>query len=490
MKTWQKKRAWDLIVNRTYLPLSLSFSSFDTSKKYLDQILSVPVADIYASYRDDNYYGKGSKEAFAEVQIEGYRRQGIIFLEKMAKVCRREGGKLLDFTLKKSREKISLLSNRTLAKRLMDFSNKERAFCVFLLYVWSLEDFLDEGLDQILDRYVKNLNDHKEWKKKLSEPIDLNYGQHEQLSLLKIASNLQSEDDLERPAVRGLVTRHVNRYGWLPIRWLKGKPMTNEEVVQRLRKLIDEGGAASKLKALKHKVVDVNAGTQEFKREFGVSLDDVRFIQLIKEFVFLRTFRTDIINKSVYLMIPLFKECAARLHISYDDILYLTPEEIYAGLIDGQLSASVDLSSRQKDWALLRDSDDVIILGGKDARDFASLQGFIVDDRKEVKEFKGESAFHGVIQGRAKLVLSPEDISKVQKGDIMIAVMTYPSYIAAMERASAFVTDEGGILCHAAIVAREMKKPCIIGTQIATKVLKDGDVVEVDADKGSVKKIK
>ena len=59
-----------------------------------------------------------------------------------------------------------------------------------------------------------------------------------------------------------------------------------------------------------------------------------------------------------------------------------------------------------------------------------------------------------------------------------------------MQRASAFVTDEGGITCHAAIVAREMRKPCIVGTRVATRVLKDGDIVEVDANSGIVRIIK
>jgi pyruvate,water dikinase len=68
--------------------------------------------------------------------------------------------------------------------------------------------------------------------------------------------------------------------------------------------------------------------------------------------------------------------------------------------------------------------------------------------------------------------------------------MTTPDYVSAMKLASAFVTDEGGIMCHAAIIARELKKPCIIGTKIATKVLKDGDLVEVDADRGVVTIIK
>ena len=67
--------------------------------------------------------------------------------------------------------------------------------------------------------------------------------------------------------------------------------------------------------------------------------------------------------------------------------------------------------------------------------------------------------------------------------------MTMPRYLPAMVRAAAFVTDEGGITCHAAIIAREMRKPCIIGTKIATQVLKDGDMVEVDADNGVVRKI-
>lgn len=65
-----------------------------------------------------------------------------------------------------------------------------------------------------------------------------------------------------------------------------------------------------------------------------------------------------------------------------------------------------------------------------------------------------------------------------------------PPLVPAMNRAAAIITNTGGITCHAAIVSREMKKPCIIGTKIATRVLKDGDLVEVDADKGVVRIIK
>ena len=70
-----------------------------------------------------------------------------------------------------------------------------------------------------------------------------------------------------------------------------------------------------------------------------------------------------------------------------------------------------------------------------------------------------------------------------------MTMMTTPDYVPAMRKASAVVTDEGGITCHAAIFSREINKPCVIGTKFATQVLKDGDIVEVDADNGIVRKI-
>ena len=95
----------------------------------------------------------------------------------------------------------------------------------------------------------------------------------------------------------------------------------------------------------------------------------------------------------------------------------------------------------------------------------------------------------GVVRGSAKIVLNNHDLRKIVRGDILVVPMTTttPDCILAMKKAAAFVTDEGGITCHAAIVARELKKPCIIGTKIATKVLKDGDLVEVNGNEGKVK---
>lgn len=102
-------------------------------------------------------------------------------------------------------------------------------------------------------------------------------------------------------------------------------------------------------------------------------------------------------------------------------------------------------------------------------------------------EVRGEVAFRGVIQGKVKILRRRDQIAEVKEGDVIVSPMTTPDFLPAMRKAGAFVTDEGGITCHAGIVARELKKPCIIGTKVATQVLKDGDLVEVDANEGVVR---
>ena len=79
-----------------------------------------------------------------------------------------------------------------------------------------------------------------------------------------------------------------------------------------------------------------------------------------------------------------------------------------------------------------------------------------------------------------------DEYDSFQKGDILVTEMTTPDWEPIMKISSGIITNKGGRTCHAAIVAREMRKPCIIGTKNATKVLKDGEMVEVDAERGIV----
>ncbi|OGG41005.1 hypothetical protein A2118_00410 [Candidatus Kaiserbacteria bacterium GWA2_50_9] len=104
-----------------------------------------------------------------------------------------------------------------------------------------------------------------------------------------------------------------------------------------------------------------------------------------------------------------------------------------------------------------------------------------------ITELTGQVGGKGFARGRVRIMRRKEQIGEAEEGDILVASMTTLDFVPAMRKAAAIVTDEGGIMCHAAIVARELKKPCVIGTKFATQVLHDGDLVEVDAEKGTVR---
>ena len=99
---------------------------------------------------------------------------------------------------------------------------------------------------------------------------------------------------------------------------------------------------------------------------------------------------------------------------------------------------------------------------------------------------EGQGASPGVVSGRVVIVRDVKDTSAVKDGDIMVTKMTNPDMVPAMRRVSAIVTDEGGMTCHAAIVSRELGTPAVVGTKKATKVLKDGQIITVDGEKGTI----
>ena len=103
-------------------------------------------------------------------------------------------------------------------------------------------------------------------------------------------------------------------------------------------------------------------------------------------------------------------------------------------------------------------------------------------------QVQGMVACRGNVEGVVKIIKVAKDLDNFESGQIMVAEITQPKYVMAMAKAAAIVTDIGGITSHAAIISREFGIPCIVGTNNATKVLKNGDFVVVDAILGTVQK--
>ena len=160
--------------------------------------------------------------------------------------------------------------------------------------------------------------------------------------------------------------------------------------------------------------------------------------------------------------------------------------EIIPALKSKYFSADT-LNDRIKFSVFHQKNEKAKIYSGEKAKKFIFGLNFEKEKKIKVDCLSGTCACPGKAKGAVKIINLPEEMDKMNKGDIMVAHTTFPALVPAMKKASAIITDDGGVTCHAAIVARELKTPTIVGTKVATEILRDGDRVEVDADKGIIK---
>lgn len=131
------------------------------------------------------------------------------------------------------------------------------------------------------------------------------------------------------------------------------------------------------------------------------------------------------------------------------------------------------------------------MVDGEENVEYSAENKLLVNRLNHIESFKtrimkGAVAYPGKVTGRVRVILDV-GADPLKPGEILVTINSTPELSKYITDCSAIITDEGGLGCHAATISREFKIPCVIGTKIATKVLKDGDTVEVDADKGMVK---
>jgi phosphoenolpyruvate synthase/pyruvate phosphate dikinase len=162
--------------------------------------------------------------------------------------------------------------------------------------------------------------------------------------------------------------------------------------------------------------------------------------------------------------------------------LYFTPHEIENFLLGGEQPDRSLVEKRLKYFVLHGKEGKINIYYGVEAEKMAQVLYLDIDEN--LKVLKGSVAYQGKVTGIARIIRSKEDFHKISPGDILVTHETTPDIVPILHKVKAIVTDEGGVSCHAAVISREMGIPCIIGTSYGTKIIKDGDKVEVNAVDG------
>lgn len=244
-------------------------------------------------------------------------------------------------------------------------------------------------------------------------------------------------------------------------------------------------------KELKERPETIERERKALFEELAIPADMQRVYDVAADITFLKGYRKDCMYLGFYAIDFIFREVSRRLGIPLTDLYLLTYPEI-GDLLRGAKEYDRAERDRRKRSAIQHwDGERLVLLSGEEAEKFFHSQ-LVKRERVESESgsLKGNCASSGYAKGRVKIVNKTEAMGKVEAGDIMVSHTTFPALVPAMKKAGAIVTEDGGITCHAAIVARELKKPCVTGIKAATQVLQDGDLVEVDADNGVVRIVK
>lgn len=229
--------------------------------------------------------------------------------------------------------------------------------------------------------------------------------------------------------------------------------------------------------------------SRELIKLLNPSVQEKKIFGIAPSMVYLKDYRDEIRRRFAYLWSETFHDIAKQCRVEYDDLGYLSIYEIAELFSGGNFQKTINRRKTHPIVATVdRESHRIKLIESDLAPHYRDWRNEL--DPKNVKEFDGISAYAGKISGQVAIINSGADVNFFPQGKILVANSTHPDYLPAMQKAIAFVTNEGGLLCHVAIISRELKKPCIVGTKIATKMLKDGDKIEVDANKGTVKIIK
>lgn len=253
----------------------------------------------------------------------------------------------------------------------------------------------------------------------------------------------------------------LKEYFWIRNSYYGIHRLTEEEVRTEIRKKL------GKEKARPSKVEDPTSIPQEL-------------VKIGKEMVLMQDRRKKYMMKAAYYLHEFLKEIGKKYDLLPVLMVQTLPQEVFhINKLMPDLAAELKL--RQRSCTITGDiSSGIKVYSG---------QIFFPEgvDRRAKFEIRGQVACGGKAVGRAKIIGSVDDIYKINHGDVIVSPMTSPDLMPAIRRCVAIVTNFGGITCHAAIVAREFNIPCIVGTNNATEVLQDEDLVEVDANNGLVK---
>ena len=342
---------------------------------------------------------------------------------------------------------------------------------------YAVEKDLEKILEEKLGRKAK------EGYISITTPTDADLLHNELMDWRKVITNPAHE----------MILEHANKYSIL-----LPNTFSHEDALSWAKSRLGKKSLAE----IEHEILSADNRRKKVKerqREIFSKLRSERAEELssfIREITLIRLLLKSCWNGEAYHMLPFYERIAAIAGCSLKDLYMLYTREEIHNLLHKNINITKEELEQRKKYCLLHlNNKKIRIYSGEEA---LAMKKKIIDPslpKKEIKSFRGNIANMGKVVGPVKVIKTdtPSVMEKIAREltpeHILVAGMTNPAMIVLIKKVKGIITDEGGIACHAAIISREMGVPCIIGTKLATSILKDGEIVELDADRGIITRL-
>ncbi len=355
-------------------------------------------------------------------------------------------------------------------------------------------DAFDAGFDRTqIDRIAKLHKFSIEDIAALTSPGQLTFTQERLLTLLGCISLLVEKNtarNLSQKKVEQWVQQSADiqsfkkRFDYTNSSYAEVRHLTDTEIAKEAYPYLKDHALFGKdFSSLQIHTATVNELIEKILQKKGLPQNPLSFFQHL---TYWREHRKKINLMSIQLMYAVLDRLENASGIRGEYLKYLSMEEI-EGVLTGLVTQAV-LEERYNNGILVvADGKNYKIIEGEEARAVREDLEASVTVSATLKKISGQTVYGGYAKGKARMIRTLSDAVKIRQGEIVVSAMTRPELTPFLKKAIAIITDEGGITCHAAIFARELHIPCIVGLGNATRLIKDGDLIEVRGHHGTVR---
>lgn len=322
----------------------------------------------------------------------------------------------------------------------------------------------------------------------LIKPSKLSYINKEREMTLKLVDDIKNgkisknSDNFNERA-----KKIIELFWWTNLGWARSDTKTPHDILRNVEEIEK---AKININNELQKIASYNEITKkerdELEKKYHLRNDGqlANLLDLYDKFVEYHDFRKEVQMKTNFWEYQMLDEISKRKSLPVHLLNWAEVKELVYLLRNNKIDQQ-ELNQRSINFIYLYINGKIEKISGKAAeRRHSEILGL---ELEETRDIQGITASSGTIIGEAYVAISINEALKIKTGQILITGMTTPDFVPAMRKASAIVTDEGGMTCHAAIISRELDIPCIVGTKYATRLIKTGDKIEVRANHGVIK---